>query len=631
MKGFRFFRIYFVLIFIIFAAKAQKIDVRKELSELSARARKIYLNQPDSAILLSRQVAQQAIQTKDHYHEGYAYFLLSKAYWVKANYQLSTEYGFKALRFFENSEYKPEWSESLLSVSRTLSELGNNTKATELIGQSIRLARQESDEQMLANSYREKSFVLSQTKQLDSALMYSDKGLALFEKAGDTLSAGILYGRKGRIYFVKEDYEQSRKYALKAMLLDSIVGNMRGLGISCFLVAQNEHALHNFKKAELLLHRSIRINYGIGNLVWLIHAHELLSDLYMETKRPELAAQHLQLASHYKDGLYDAEKSGQIQEMQSLYELESKEKTILLLERENALREQQVRNQRLFLVSSLAGIFLLVLVLFFLTRLRTIQKKTNRDLQAKNVAIEQQREEMQAQAEKMQQLNQLQTKLFSVISHDLRGPISNLHGLLELFSKKMMTPQEMTQVSDKLKSNLNVTQRTLENLLSWALSQMDGIKTDKQPIDVKHSVEEACRLMEETARRKSVSIEKTLNGGMMVMADPDQIQLVLRNLIHNGIKFSKIGDSINIRTAAENNLCRIIIQDSGIGMSQDEIDRIVGSIQHFTKVGTQQEKGTGLGLLLCKEFISRNGGSFDIQSRIGEGTEISFTLERVIR
>lgn len=627
MKGFRVFIAYTALIFFCFSALAQKDQSKKELAALTSHAFSIYLNNPDTAIRLCKKAAGIAIDHSDAYYEGYAYFILSKAYWVKANFRLSTEYGFKALKIFENSAYKKQWSESLLSVARTLVELGNLSKAQELMNQSLLLSRQEGDEQMLAATYREMSFILAETGLLDSALYYADVGIAMFEKLGDSVSTSILYGRKSRIYFDKKDFKRSRAYAFKGLMMDTLVGNRRALGISYFMAAQNEHVLKNLSQAERFLKNSIRINHELGNLTWLIKGHALIADLYLETKRPAMAIHHLQLVSQYKDSLYNAEKNGQIQEMQSLYELEGKENTIKLLENENTEREQQVRNQRLFLAFLLGGILLLVLFIFFLTRLKNIQKSANHDLAAKNIAIEQQKEEITAQAEKLQQMNHLQTKLFSVIGHDLRGPISNLQSLLELFTKRLMTSGEMVTISNKLRANLNVTQRTLENLLSWALSQMDGIKTEKRKIDVRSCIDEACKLMEENAHRKSITLQKNTGDGLSVWADPDQVQLVLRNLIHNGIKFSKIGDHLTITASQENSHCCITIQDTGIGMTVEEIETVIGSSEHFTKVGTQQEKGTGLGLMLCKEFIERNGGTFNIKSRLGEGTEVSFTLQ----
>lgn len=627
MKGFRILSISAVWLFFCYSGEAQDNASKQKLAAHTSRAHKLFLSNPDSANAHSKKALLLALETRDKYYEGYSYYLLSKGYWVKANYRLSTEYGFKALKIFEQSPHKKEYVLTLLSVARTLVELGNYNKARELILLSTQIARERSDESLLAESYREHSYLLTEIGLLDSALYMADKGIALFEKMEDSLDASILYSRKSRIYFLKKDFINSRKYALKGMSLDTLVGNRRALAIAYFQVAQNEHAMNNIPGAERLLKHSIQISHEIGNLSALIRAHELLATVYLDRKQPALAATQLQLANQYKDSLYNSEKSGQTQEMQSLYELEGKEHTIKLLEQDNALQQQEVKNQQLFVAFLLVGMILLVVIIFFLSRLRAIQNKTNRDLSAKNVAIEQHREEMQTQAEKLQQLNYLHTKLFSVISHDLRGPISNLQSLLELFTKKLMTAEEFLMISDKLKSNLNVTQRTLENLLNWALSQMNGIKTEKKNIDINACIDEATWLMEEVAHRKNITINKKLNVAVNVSADPDQIQLILRNLIHNGIKFSKIGDTITINTEKTKEECRVSIIDCGIGMSKEEIERVAGSREHFSKRGTDQEKGTGLGLLLCKEFIERNGGTMTIKSKPDEGTEISFTLK----
>jgi len=236
-----------------------------------------------------------------------------------------------------------------------------------------------------------------------------------------------------------------------------------------------------------------------------------------------------------------------------------------------------------------------------------------------------QKEEIQAQAESLQNLNNLKSKLFSVISHDLRGPIASLHALLELLTSKRLTEDEFVLFSGKLKTNLSITQRTLENLLNWSLSQMEGIKTEQEIVDIKVLVEDSCRLMEELAARKNISLVNQISESTHVKVDPNQLQLILRNLIHNAIKFSKTNQEVRVSATCRDRRCDIVIKDSGIGMNQDEINLIIGS-EHFTKVGTQQEKGTGLGLLLCREFIKRNGGDLQINSKEGEGTEIIITF-----
>ncbi|MEX2234752.1 MAG: ATP-binding protein [Cyclobacteriaceae bacterium] len=596
------------------------------LQKLTSEAYSYYLNHPDTAIILTQRALDLALAAKDTFHEGYCYFLFSKTYWVKANYKLSTEYGFKALKIFQNTPHHQENSASLLSVARTLVELGNFHKAHEFIHEALELGIENLNENIEAGAYREHSYLLTELNQLDSALYYSDKGIELSEKLGDSLDMGVLYGRKSRIFFLQKQFQKSRHFAYQGMIIDSLVGNRRGLGISYYQVAQNEDALGNRQKAIIYLKRSIRINSEIGNLNWQIEAHELLSTFYLDDKNYALAAAELRKVSQFKDELYNSEKNGQIQEMQSLHELEGKENTIQLLEQEYALKQQQVKNQRLFVAFLLVTVLFLVLLIFVLTRLRAIQNKTNRNLTNQNLAIEQQKIAIQVQAENLRELDQVKTKLFSVISHDLRGPISNLQSLLDLFTKKLMTADEFVTLSGKLKENLNLTQRTLENLLNWSLSQMGGIKTEKKKIEITDCIEEACQLMEEVAARKNLTLRKQFDGPMKVWADADQLQVILRNLIHNAIKFSAINERIDVKAFRDNDHCQITIKDSGIGMTRDEINTLIGSKEYFSKTGTEQEKGTGLGLPLCKEFITRNGGDISIKSSLGEGTEVSFTL-----
>lgn len=598
------------------------------LEQISTKAYDYYLNNPDTALALTQQALEVALDSKDTYYEGYAYFLFLKTYWVKTNYKLSTQYGFKALKIFQDSPHFHELSLTLVSLGRTLVELGNFEKAHEFIHLALEIGIEKKADRIIGAAYREHSYLLAELNQLDSALYYADQGLLLFEKLQDSIDQSVLLGRKARILFQKHEFEKSKDYASRALIIDSLVDNRRGLGISHFQVAQNEYALGRRGRAISHLKQSIRINSEIGNINWQIKAHDLLSKFYLDGNQPALAAEQLQLVSKYKDDLYNSEKNGQIQEMQSMHELEGKESTIKLLEQENALKQQQVKHQRLFVAFLLVVVLFFILLTFVLTRLRTIQNRTNRNLADKNTAIEQQKLAIQLQAENLRQIDLVKTKLFSVISHDLRGPISNLQSLLDLFTKQLMTADEFITLSAKLRENLNVTQRTLENLLNWSLSQMGGIKAEKTKVEVTDCIEEACLLMEEAAARKNILLERSFDGQMNVWADANQLQIILRNLIHNAIKFSAFNARIYIRASGSHKECHITVKDSGIGMTQDEINTVIGSSDYFSKTGTEQEKGTGLGLLLCKEFITLNGGSISIRSKLGEGTEVSFTLLR---
>lgn len=589
------------------------------ISSKAARAYRMFLAKPDTSIDLAREVVSSARAAESKFLEGYGYFILGKSYWTKGNYRLSIEYGFKALDLFENTQYTHHWGETLISLARTFIDLKNFDQADRFLRLAEGLATKHENDLLLADVFRERSMLLLETRHYDSALHWADRGIAMYQEFSDTLNISILYGRKARAYSQLSDFEKSMTYNRKAIVLDSLVGNRRALGIAYYQAALNEYNLRHIDESVALLKKSISMVNEIGTYNTLIRAHGLLAEIYSSQGKPVLAFSELKIASQLKDSLYNTERGGQIQEMQSLYDLGKKEATIQILEKEK-------KNQRYFAIFLMVSIMLLLTLIFVLARLRITQARANEALAAKNHAIEQQGKEMQAQAESLRQLNQLKTKLFSVISHDLRGPIANLLALLELLTSRAMSADEFMFISYKLKSNLHVTQRTLENLLTWSLSQMEGLKTEQREFDISHIIDEACNLLEEIAQRKNIIVERPSDASIPVMADHNQIHLVLRNLIHNAIKFSREDSRVLVSAESSATHCNIRIRDFGIGMNPAETDMILGKHTHFTKAGTNQEKGTGLGLLLCKEFIKQNGGSLFIESEPGQGTSVTFTV-----
>lgn len=605
---------------------AQEFQDSLQLNRSATIAHTLYLSNPDSAISLSHAILQHALKSQVRYFEGYGYYLLAKAYWAKANYRLSVEYGFKALNIFENSSYTNMWGECLLAQARSCIDLKTTPQARDFLKHAERLAKQHQDSDLLAGVLRERSLLLLEEGKFDSALQVADKSLTIYAKENDTLHMSILLSRKSKAHLNMGNHAQSLLFNRTAIVMDSLVNNRRALGISYFQAAQIANHFNKTDSAIYYLEKSFPINEDIHNLLTIIKSHELLASIYLKQKKIEQAVEQLKLAGLYKDTLYTVEKTGHIEEMQALYELEAKDETIKMLAQKNALHEQQARAQQGYMIVLTIGILLLGAFVMVLYRLRMLQSKANEELTSKNFAIEHQKEEIHAQAENLQQLNQLKSKLFSVISHDLRGPISNLHALLELVTQKALNPEEFLMLSEKLKGNLKVTQRTLENLLNWSLSQMEGIKTTPKTFALSSVIIEVYNLMKDSAERKNIHFEFKIPGSINVHADPNQVQLILRNLMHNAIKFSHANSKVVVAAIAGTTDYTVQIKDFGIGMSAEEISIIINSQEHFTRKGTAQETGTGLGLILCKEFIHRNGGAFTIESKSDEGTEVSFTL-----
>ncbi len=589
---------YFFL-FAVFASWGKPNPDSIAVSKINSKAFKYFLYKPDSAITLANTAIAMAEKKNFTFQAAFGYFVLSKANWAKANYLLSIHYGFKALRIYENTNHIYHWGQCNLAIARTFIDLRNLDQAKTYIDKAFLLASKNHDMRLRAEVYREKSFLLIEQGRYDSALYFSNEGIKLFEARKDTLNASILYGRNTRIYLILKKYKESFVFCKKATLMDSLSNNRRALGITYCMTAEIYYGLHKNDSALIFLKKSIPVNLEIRNLHNMIRTHQLMSKIFEEKGDPINSIRHMKLVSVYKDSLYDRERNGQIQEMLAHYETEGKEKTIRALESENMQARQKARNRELVIIIFAVAVVFLGLLSFLFWRMRQFQAKANT----------------------------LKSKLFSVISHDLRGPIKNLQALLDLLTKEYITPAEFKEESAKLKSSLNVSQRTLENLLNWSLSQMEGIRTVQTAFNINAVVDDVVHLARETASRKNILIDVKTDGLLLVKADVNQVNLILRNLIHNAIKFSPPQSHVTVQTSRGDRFCTVIIEDLGIGMTNDEVQMILSSNEYFTKPGTDKEKGTGLGLHLCKDFIKRNGGDFSITSKANQGTQVTFTLQ----
>ena len=246
---------------------------------------------------------------------------------------------------------------------------------------------------------------------------------------------------------------------------------------------------------------------------------------------------------------------------------------------------------------------------------------------AENKIVDQ-NEELKALTHQLKEANQTKDRLFSVISHDLRGPLSSLMGVLELTQQGQIGQQEFQQLIGGLVKNVTNNIQLLNNLLYWSKSQMDGIKVKPKAFLMNELIEQNTDLFAHQAEDKGLTIEKVMPEQYLVHADPDMVDLVVRNLVSNAIKFSCRHGHIKVYTkAATNRLC-IGVADDGIGMSQEQIKGLF-NITSGSRRGTSNEKGTGLGLRLCKDFLERNGSMLQVSSQLGLGSIFEFELPLV--
>lgn len=237
----------------------------------------------------------------------------------------------------------------------------------------------------------------------------------------------------------------------------------------------------------------------------------------------------------------------------------------------------------------------------------------------KTRSIEDQHQYILAQNEQLEQLNTEKNKLMSIIAHDLRAPLSNIQNYLELVAAYGLDQEEREVVEGDL---LKVTQSTLNmlsKLLIWSKSQMDGVVVKLSDMNLSETLKNTMEMERILALKKEIILTYHIDPAITVVADSDMLQLVLRNLASNAIKFTPVGGKVDIRTEIVMNDCKISVTDNGRGIPfEQQVD--IFSLKARSTFGTNNEKGVGLGLLLCKEFTEQQGGRIGFESTPGHGS-----------
>jgi signal transduction histidine kinase len=236
-------------------------------------------------------------------------------------------------------------------------------------------------------------------------------------------------------------------------------------------------------------------------------------------------------------------------------------------------------------------------------------------------------EQLEQQKEQLLELNQFKDKVFSIVSHDFRSPLNSLKGMLALYLQGMISHEEMKSLASELLEKLNTTSNMLDNLLHWAKNQLQGIHVKPQKIDISELVKENIELIRPLAEKKDIHLKCENHRPVSAFADEEMIKLVLRNLISNAVKFSFKGGDVGITILEEEDQVVVEVKDQGTGMNEQQKENLFNPSARSSP-GTNNEKGMGLGLILCKEFVEKNGGRLWAESEEGKGSLFCFSLNK---
>jgi len=230
--------------------------------------------------------------------------------------------------------------------------------------------------------------------------------------------------------------------------------------------------------------------------------------------------------------------------------------------------------------------------------------------------------------EKLRVSNETKDKLFSIVAHDLRGPMGNMMNLLTLINEQYdsMDTSEIREMMKILDSQTQNTYRLIENLLYWSRSQLGQIVRTLEKVKVKTLISEVTEILSPSLIAKEISVDLQIDEDVEVLADIEMSRIVFRNIISNSVKYCNIGGVVTVSVRKNGNNIGIVIEDNGIGMSETTLASLFSWTKERSVPGTNREQGSRLGLILCKEFIEKQGGSISAESEYGKWSRFTVTL-----
>ena len=651
---------------ILFGKEGQRLEEKlsypagKAACMLALSSAYVHKNQPDSGILYNSMAL-------DYYQKALDTNGLISAYFHRANLllrQLKYEEAIKDLQVVEELCRKVNNMKMLViaydNLGSSYLELGNNSEALKNYLLEIGICEQNSNREGLLLSYSSAGRIYSVLGNHDKAREYIGKSLACLDNDGNVQYKVIALYNAALVYSNAGDHEAAIGYLIRGikiadsckMTVEKLMGYLNlaeefretgnlgkaaesfnrvlaepGIssspdvevqalkGLGAVLVGQQKYA-----QGIVPLQKANSIYLSSGQLPELIEVTGELTSAYKGIGDFKNALKFSELYHNYKDSLDNKSALRKIEKVQFDFAIEKKQAKIEILEKSKDIEAKTAQQRKVVIVSLLAIVGLLAGLVVIFYRATQKEKRLLNEAIAHETAI-------QEQANELEKLNEFNKKTFSVISHDLRGPISSMATTLTLIQNKELDAEEMEVLMPEMTRQMNALKLLMDNLLNWAKGTLDGSYFIRpRDADLNKLVTRSLTLFDELIKNKNLVVDNSLPADIRAYCDEAHIDIVIRNLISNAIKFTNPGGRIQISAIQKTGNTYLVVADNGVGMNPDSVKKLFLGYANSSTFGTIGEKGVGIGLKLSHDLILANHGDIHVTSQVGTGTAFTLVL-----
>ncbi len=546
------------------------------------------------------------------------------------NYELALSQYLESLKFWEETGNRSGIAKSYNNIGILYQELSFYDKANDYFNRGLKIFEELNDTWSIVNMILHIGDIYLKTEEYDKALEYFYKALEIEGEVQNKKLKAIALSNIGEAYNKKGEYLKALDYQNKSLLLKKELGDIKRLSITYSELGIIYKNLGDNKKAIDFLQRGLELALGINSKYQINTSYKYLSEVYSSMGDYKSAFNYYKMYIDGSEEVNSMDNKKIIAQLQTQYQLEKKEKENQILRNSEQLNESQIRIQ--WLIIGLVSIILIgsITLIFVFKRREQQKKKLNVQLALKNQEIELQGENVQKLNAELQEANATKDKFFSIVAHDLKNPFNSLILLTEVLIDdiQMLSKEEIVEYLEKIKTSSENTYTLLQNLLDWARSQTGKHKVHPQKINERNLTDQTLLLLLPNAENKEISLHSDIPKNSYAYADKNMISTVLLNLLSNAIKFTPRKGEINVSLQNNNSSHIFVISDNGVGIREKDRNNLFRIDKKIQNKGTEKEPGTGLGLLLCKEFVEKNNGRIWVESEPGKGSKFFFSIPK---
>jgi two-component system NtrC family sensor kinase len=569
-----------------------------------------YSTSPDEQFNYGKNLLQLAKKQSNESYSVKAYQLLGSAERLRGNLQEAFEYLFQAANTaMEIEELNPLLADIYTEISTCYTQNDDSENAMLFGRKTIDILRKTDRKQEFAISLMNLGYDYYVIGEYDSAMTYYNESDPIFKNIGMPIGEAYILGNRALVYWKKEEIERAKNDLFSAIQMLIPLGDQYGMADYYNQLANIYWEENDQENAIEYATKALSMAEQEGMKEQIRDASYLLFLLYEKSAQFEKALSFQSLYFEKKDSIQNFETTQKLANLRTLFEVGQKQGEVDLL------LEQRKNNQIIMIAGALALLIMIalsIIIYYFYTAKSTLNKQ------------------LEEQKNKLLELNNTKDKFFSIISHDLRGPVGIIDGYINLFKRnfEQISKEELKEMLNQMGQSAESLVRLLDNLLQWALQQRGQFSHIPDNLSVRDLVKDSLELFQAMAVSKKISQKMVIPSDFDLYVDRNSASTIIRNLLYNAYKFTQENGKITISAVADHHTSMgiISISDNGVGMEKTKLESLFNLNDNLSTQGTLGETGLGLGLQLVNEFVQLNDGTIKVSSEVGKGTTFDIYL-----